>query len=157
MGLTGWIMPDGKFFPCGRCEHRQTLTGLLFGDYSRYRLSVGSALREPLGAVCLHDTDFKYASFEGDMTEEVKEFLVDNFDKLSEEQKDCVRMEFIIQFGKDSTKLLDKGIEKLDNQQASAQTGIPEKRIERIYRHDLPTDDEMCRILEWVNKIEVEE
>ena len=35
-------------------------------------------------------------------------------------------------------------------------TGIPVKRVERIYRNDLPKEDEMRRILEWVNKIEVE-
>ena len=29
-------------------------------------------------------------------------------------------------------------------------TGIPVKRVERIYRNDLPKEDEMCRILEWV-------
>ncbi len=31
-------------------------------------------------------------------------------------------------------------------------TGIPEKRVERIYYNDLPKEDEMCRILEWVGK-----
>ena len=31
-------------------------------------------------------------------------------------------------------------------------TGIPVKRIERIYRNDLPKEDEMRRILEWVGK-----
>ena len=29
-------------------------------------------------------------------------------------------------------------------------TGIPAKRVERIYYNDLPTDDETVRILEWV-------
>ena len=29
-------------------------------------------------------------------------------------------------------------------------TGIPVKRVERIYRNDLPKEDEMRRILEWV-------
>ncbi|HFI0423971.1 TPA: hypothetical protein ACGOWZ_000534 [Streptococcus suis] len=29
-------------------------------------------------------------------------------------------------------------------------TGIPEKRVERIYFNDLPNEDEMHRILEWV-------
>ena len=29
-------------------------------------------------------------------------------------------------------------------------TGIPVKRVERIYYNDLPKEDEMCRILEWV-------
>ena len=32
----------------------------------------------------------------------------------------------------------------------SEATGIPAKRVERIYRNDLPKEDEMCRILEWV-------
>ena len=31
-------------------------------------------------------------------------------------------------------------------------TGIPVKRVERIYFNDLPKEDEMCRILEWVVK-----
>ena len=31
-------------------------------------------------------------------------------------------------------------------------TGIPAKRVERFYRNDLPKEDEMVRILEWVNK-----
>ena len=30
--------------------------------------------------------------------------------------------------------------------------GIPAKRVERIYYNDLPKEDEMCRILEWVGK-----
>ena len=29
-------------------------------------------------------------------------------------------------------------------------TGIPVKRVERIYYNDLPKEDEMVRILEWV-------
>ena len=29
-------------------------------------------------------------------------------------------------------------------------TGIPVKRIERIYRNDLPKENEIVRILEWV-------
>ena len=32
----------------------------------------------------------------------------------------------------------------------SVVTGIPVKRVERIYRNVLPKEDEMCRILEWV-------
>ena len=31
----------------------------------------------------------------------------------------------------------------------SEATGIPVKHVERIYRNDLPKDDEMRRILEW--------
>ena len=34
----------------------------------------------------------------------------------------------------------------------SVVTGIPAKRVERIYRNDLPKEDEIRRILEWVNK-----
>ena len=29
-------------------------------------------------------------------------------------------------------------------------TGIPAKRVERIYYNDLPREDEIVRILEWV-------
>ena len=32
----------------------------------------------------------------------------------------------------------------------SEATGIPVKRVERIYYNDLPKEDEVCRILEWV-------
>ncbi|HFU4492576.1 TPA: hypothetical protein ACGPA8_000214 [Streptococcus suis] len=32
----------------------------------------------------------------------------------------------------------------------SEATGIPKKRVERIYYNDLPKEDEMNRILEWV-------
>ena len=31
-------------------------------------------------------------------------------------------------------------------------TGIPAKRVERIYRNDLPKEDEVVSILEWVGK-----
>ena len=31
-------------------------------------------------------------------------------------------------------------------------TGIPVKRVERIYYNDLPKEDEIVRILEWVGK-----
>ena len=31
-------------------------------------------------------------------------------------------------------------------------TGIPVKRVERIYYNDLPKEDEVVRILEWVGK-----
>ena len=32
----------------------------------------------------------------------------------------------------------------------SVLTGIPVKRVERIYRNDLPKEDEIHKILEWV-------
>ena len=60
----------------------------------------------------------------------------------------------------DSLKPLDVGdlLKKEINQGnipfevVSLLTGIPAKRVERIYRNDLPKEDEMCRILEWVGK-----
>ena len=60
----------------------------------------------------------------------------------------------------DSLKPLDVGelLKKEINQWnrsfefVSVLTGIPAKRVERIYRNDLPKEDEMCRILEWVGK-----
>lgn len=36
----------------------------------------------------------------------------------------------------------------------SEATGIPAKRVERIYRNDLPKDDEIVSILEWIGKEE---
>ena len=58
----------------------------------------------------------------------------------------------------DSLKPLDVGelLKKEINQRnisfefVSVVTGIPVKRVERIYRNDLPKEDEMVRILEWV-------
>ena len=58
----------------------------------------------------------------------------------------------------DSLKPLDVAEllkEEIDNRNipfeiASEATGIPVKRVERIYRNDLPKEDEMHRILEWV-------
>ena len=60
----------------------------------------------------------------------------------------------------DSLKPLDIGelLKKEINQGnisfevVSKATGIPVKRVERIYRNDLPKEDEMRRILEWVGK-----
>ena len=55
----------------------------------------------------------------------------------------------------DSLKPLDV-VELLKNQGnipfeiVSEETGIPVKRVERIYSNDLPKEDEMRRILEWV-------
>ena len=60
----------------------------------------------------------------------------------------------------DSLKPLDVGelLKKEINQRnrsfefVSDATGIPVNRVERIYYNDLPKEDEMCRILEWVGK-----
>ena len=38
----------------------------------------------------------------------------------------------------------------------SEATGISAKRIERIYRNDLPKGDEIVSILEWVGKNDVQ-
>ena len=54
----------------------------------------------------------------------------------------------------DVCELLKKEIdqENISFEFVSVVTGIPVKRVERIYRNDLPKEDEMCRILEWVGK-----
>ena len=65
----------------------------------------------------------------------------------------------------DSLKPLDVGelLKKEINQGnipfefVSVVTGIPAKRVERIYRNDLPKEDEMVSILEWIGKEWVEE
>ena len=52
----------------------------------------------------------------------------------------------------DVGELLKKEIDQgnISFEFVSVVTGIPVKRVERIYRNDLPKEDEMCRILEWV-------
>ena len=60
----------------------------------------------------------------------------------------------------DSLKPLDVAEllkEKIDRgnipfETVSEATGIHAKRVERIYRNDLPKEDEMVSILEWVGK-----
>ena len=54
----------------------------------------------------------------------------------------------------DVGELLKKEIDQgnISFEVASLLIGIPVKRVERIYRNDLPKEDEMCRILEWIGK-----
>lgn len=56
----------------------------------------------------------------------------------------------------DVAMLLQKEINSnnLPFEVASAQTGIPAKRVERIYYNDLQKEDEIVSILEWVGKNE---
>ena len=52
----------------------------------------------------------------------------------------------------DVGELLKKEIDQgnIPFEVVSEVTGIPAKSVERIYRNDLPKEDEMCRILDWV-------
>ena len=52
----------------------------------------------------------------------------------------------------DVAELLKKEIDcnNISFEIVSEVTGIPVKRVERIYYNDLPKEDEMCRILEWI-------
>ena len=54
----------------------------------------------------------------------------------------------------DVAEILKKEIDQgnISFEIVSDATGIPVKRVERIYYNDLPKEDEMVRILEWVNK-----
>ena len=54
----------------------------------------------------------------------------------------------------DVVELLKKEIDcnNVSFEIVSEVTGIPAKRIERIYYNDLPKEDEIVRILEWVGK-----
>ena len=54
----------------------------------------------------------------------------------------------------DVGELLKKEIDRgnIPFEVVSLLTGIPAKRVERIYRNDLPKEDEMVRVLEWVGK-----
>ena len=55
----------------------------------------------------------------------------------------------------DVAELLKKEIDcnNISFEIVSEATGIPARRVERIYYSDLPKEDEMVRILEWVGKI----
>lgn len=52
----------------------------------------------------------------------------------------------------DVAELLKKEINQgnISFEVVSLLTGISVRRVERIYYNDLPKEDEMCRILEWV-------
>ena len=54
----------------------------------------------------------------------------------------------------DVGELLKKEIDRnnISFEVVSDATGISVKRVERIYYNDLPKDDEMRRILEWIGK-----
>ena len=54
----------------------------------------------------------------------------------------------------DVAELLKKEIDSsnISFEIVSEATGISAKRVERIYYSDLPKEDEMVRILEWVGK-----
>ena len=54
----------------------------------------------------------------------------------------------------DVAELLKKEIDQgnISFEIVSEVTGISVKRVERIYYSDLPKDDEMVRILEWIGK-----
>ena len=54
----------------------------------------------------------------------------------------------------DIVELLKKEIDQgnIQFEVVSEATGIPVKRVERIYHNDLPKEDEMVRILEWIGK-----
>ena len=56
----------------------------------------------------------------------------------------------------DVGNLLQKEIDQgnISFEIVSEAIGIPVKRVERIYYNDLPKEDEMVRILEWVGKEE---
>ena len=54
----------------------------------------------------------------------------------------------------DVAELLKKEIDcnNISFEVVSEATGIPAKRVERIYRNDLPKEDEIVSILEWAEK-----
>lgn len=114
MGYTGILMPDGSFHACERMGHSELLNKLLSDEYFQYR-QLSSVQKIPEGGVCLWDTDFKFISFEGDMTSEVREFVESNLNNFSEEQLKLIKTKFMFQFGKESNefKNIAKEIEKL--------------------------------------------
>lgn len=117
MGYTGWLMPDGVFFPCGHKEHRETLLELLeMPQYKELRaknIERGKWYNhEPEGSVCFWDTDFKFASFEGEMTKPVEEFLIEHFSEFNDEQKRCIHTKFY--FLKNKTKEQEDFLKRIE-------------------------------------------
>ena len=114
MGYTGILMPDGSFHACARTEHSELLNKLLSDEYFQYR-QLSSVQKIPDGGACLWDTDFKFISFEGDITPEVREFIELNLNNFSEEQLKLIKTKFMFQFGKESDefKRLTKNIKNL--------------------------------------------
>lgn len=115
MGYTGWLMPDGEFYPCKHKEHRETLIKLL--EMPQYKgLRAKNIERgkwynhEPEGSVCFWDTDFKFASFEGEMTKPVEDFLIKHFPEFNDEQKTSVYTKFF--FLKNKTKEQEEALKK---------------------------------------------
>jgi hypothetical protein len=107
MGYTGWLMPDGKFFPCEHKEHSETIRELL--EMPQYRGLMAKNIERgkpynhtPIGSVCFWDTDFKFASFEGDLTKPVEEFLLKYFVEFNLEQQKCIYTKFMIMYGRNS-------------------------------------------------------
>lgn len=107
-------MSDGSFHPCARSEHSELLNKLLYGNYSKYR-QLSSVQKNPDGGACLWDTDFKFISFEGDITPEVREFVESNLNNFSKEQLKLIKTKFMFQFGKESDEFrkISEKIERL--------------------------------------------
>lgn len=114
MGYTGILMPDGSFHDCERMGHSELLNKLLSDEYFQYR-QLSSVQKIPEGGACLWDTDFKFISFEGDMTPEVREFIESNLNNFSEEQIKLIKTKFMFQFGKESDEFrkISEKIERL--------------------------------------------
>lgn len=107
-------MSDGSFHPCARTEHSELLNKLLYGNYSKYR-QLSSVQKNPDGGACLWDTDFKFISFEGDITPEVREFVESNLNNFSKEQLKLIKTKFMFQFGRESDEFrkISEKIERL--------------------------------------------
>ena len=71
--------------------------------------------------------------------------------KYAPKMTDCLKP---LDVGELLKKEIDQG--NISFEVVSEAIGIPVKRVERIYYNDLPKEDEMCRILEWIEK-EVQE
>lgn len=116
MGYTGWLMPDGKFYPCKHKEHSETLRDLL--EMPQYRKLMADNIEkgkpynsEPEGCMCFWDTDFKFASFVGEMTKEVEKFLIEHFSEFNSEQKDSIYKKFC--FLKNKTEEQEEAIKQM--------------------------------------------
>lgn len=78
MGYTGWLMPDGKFYPCKHKEHTETLQNL-FEMPQYHKLMADNISR---------GKPFR--------SEPVKEFLIKHFPEFNKEQKKCIYDKFYL-------------------------------------------------------------
>lgn len=86
MGYTGWLMPDGKFYPCKHKEHTETLQNLFeMPQYHKLmadNVSRGKPFRsEPEGCMCFWDMKFRFLKNKTEEQEEAIKMMKEIMEK----------------------------------------------------------------------------